>query len=143
MENCSALCKPPVSLYLRPPNTSDEWKKVSDKNVNNVKQARRNQCSRRQTYCSGFFQRFRNPWLWLQKFLWPCAISYLCCKNVGQYNSKNDSKVLIKSEMVQKFEERSFDFPEVESLERCLVRELVYCLVGDEIFSLKLQLIRP
>ena len=69
VETCSTLCKPPVSLYLWPSNTSDEWKKVSDKNVNNVKQARRNQCSRRQTYCSGFFQRFRNPWLWLQKFL--------------------------------------------------------------------------
>ena len=55
-----------------------------------------------------------------------CAINYLWCKNcttvdVGQYSSNNDSTVLIKSEVGQKFEERSFDLLKVESLERYLV----------------------
>ena len=42
--------------------------------------------------------------------------------DVGRYGSKNDSGVLINSEMNQKFEESSFDLPEVKSLEQCLVR---------------------
>ena len=42
--------------------------------------------------------------------------------DVGRYDSKNDSGVLINSEMNQKFEESSFDLPEVKSLEQCIVR---------------------
>ena len=41
--------------------------------------------------------------------------------DVGQYGSKNDSGVLINSEMNQKFEESSFDFPKVKSLEKYLI----------------------
>ena len=63
--------------------------------------------------------------------------------DVGQYSSKNDRWVVINSEMGKKFEQRSFDLREVESLERCHVGQLGYCLVGDEIFPLYLQLIRP
>ena len=63
--------------------------------------------------------------------------------DVGKYGSKNDSGVLINSEMNKKFEESSFDLPKVKSLEQCLVRWLAYYLVGDEILPLKLQLIRP
>ena len=41
--------------------------------------------------------------------------------DLGKYGSKNDSGVLINSEMNEKFEESSFDLPKVESLEQCLV----------------------
>lgn len=41
--------------------------------------------------------------------------------DVGQCGSKTDSGVVINSEMGKKFEQRSFDLHEVESLERCLV----------------------
>ena len=41
--------------------------------------------------------------------------------DVGKYSSKNDSGVLINSEMNQKFEESSFDFPKVKSLEKYLI----------------------
>ena len=58
--------------------------------------------------------------------------------DVGKYGSKNDSGILINSEMRQKFEEISFHLPEVESLEGCPVGELPYYLVGDRIFPLKL-----
>ena len=41
--------------------------------------------------------------------------------DAGQCGSKNDSGVVINSEMGKKFEQRSFDLHEVEILERCLV----------------------
>ena len=63
--------------------------------------------------------------------------------DVGQYGSNNDSGVLINSEMSQKFEERSFDLPEAESLGGCPAGESPSYLVGDEIFRLKLWLMSP
>ena len=40
--------------------------------------------------------------------------------DIGQYGSKNDSGVVINSKIGKKFEQRSFDLHQVESLERCL-----------------------
>ena len=40
--------------------------------------------------------------------------------DIGQYDSNNDSGVLLNSEMGQKFEESSIDLPEAESLEDTL-----------------------
>ena len=63
--------------------------------------------------------------------------------DVRQYGSNNDSGVLNNSEMDQKFEESSFDLPEAGGLGGCPVGELPYYFVGDEIFPLKLWLMRP
>ena len=110
----------------------------------NVEHAARNRSFRRQTYCYGLFQRFRNTRLYSLVLLALCDAKYnFSMLVVEQYGSNNDSRVMINSEMGQEFEGSSFDLPKAEGSEGCPVGELPYYLVGYEIFPLKLWLMHP
>ena len=63
--------------------------------------------------------------------------------DVGQYDSNNDSGVIFHSNMGVYFEDRSNNMPQPESVEGCHFDPLPYFLVGDEIFPLKIWLMRP
>ena len=110
----------------------------------NVEHAARNRSFRRQTYCYGLFQRFRNTRFYSLVLLALCDAKYNSTRLVvEQYGSNNDSRVMINSEMGQEFEGSSFDLPKAEGSEGCPVGELPYYLVGYEIFPLKLWLMHP
>eukprot|EP00794_Sanderia_malayensis_P001157 gene1157-525_t len=63
--------------------------------------------------------------------------------DVGQFGSNNDSGVLLNSEIGQQFEEKCIKIPKSEKITGCLLTEVPYYLVGDEIFPLKQWLMRP
>ena len=110
----------------------------------NMEHTARNRNFRRQTYCYGLFQRFRNPRFYSLVLLALCDAKYnFTMLVVEQYGSNNDIRVMINSEIGQEFEGSSFDLPTAEGSEGCPVGELLYYLVGDEIIPLKLWLIHP
>lgn len=63
--------------------------------------------------------------------------------DLGQYGSNNDSGVLSHSEMGQCFDEGSLFVPDESDIEGTETFKLPYYLVGDEIFPLKVWLMRP
>lgn len=63
--------------------------------------------------------------------------------DLGQYGSNNDSGVLLRSEINQRFQSETLNIPEPTSLEGCNYDPLPFFLVGDEIFPLKTCLMRP
>ena len=63
--------------------------------------------------------------------------------DIGQYDSTNDSSVLNNSEMGKAFEDGSMSLPQPEHLPGCRLPQLLFYLVGDEIFALKPWLLRP
>ena len=63
--------------------------------------------------------------------------------DVGQYGSNNDARLQANSSTGQKVEAGEMNIPPPRHLESCSFDPLPYYLVGDEIFPLKIWLIRP
>ena len=63
--------------------------------------------------------------------------------DVGQYGSSNDCGVLNNSEMGHRFQNGQLNLSDSEYLEGCNFDPLPYFLVGDEIFPIKIWLMRP
>ena len=73
-----------------------------------------------------------------------CDASYnFTLIDIGQYGSNNDSGVLARSEIGQRFASGSMHLPAPATLEGCCYDPLPYYLLGDEIFPLKTYLMRP
>lgn len=63
--------------------------------------------------------------------------------DIGNYRSNNDSGVLSRSEIAERFEDGSINLPQPTSVDGCSYDPLPYYMVGDEIFPLKTWLMRP
>ena len=63
--------------------------------------------------------------------------------DAGQYGSNNDAGVLANSSIGQKIEAGKMNIPPPRHLDGCSFDPLPYYLVGDEIFPLKIWLMRP
>ena len=135
--------------YVNTPTSSDEWLAVSKQfevkwNLPHVIGA-----------INGKHIRMRSPdntgsLYYNYKVFFSMVLLAVCDANycftmfdLGQYRSKNDSGVLMNSELGKKLEQGTLSIPQATSLDGCLYDPLPYFLVGDEIFPLKTYLMRP
>ena len=61
VETCDAVYEALAPIYLRSPNTKEEWREISDQYTEILNMPHVSVCFRRQTYCYGLPQRFRKP----------------------------------------------------------------------------------
>ena len=147
-KTCEAIWKVLSQIYLRSPSTEQEWKQI----------------------CNNFEEMWNLPhWIgaidgkhieiecpkksgskyFNYKGFFSLVLLAICdvkhCftfVDIGQYGSGNDSEVLKPSHMGKCFEGNSLNVPEGSKIPGTDV-ELPYFLVGDEIFPLKIWLMRP
>jgi len=65
---------------------------------------------------------------------------YICRYRIGSYGRDNDAAVFSQTEFAMGFENGNFPVPELSSVGGYM---LPYVLVGDEIFPLKIWLMKP
>ena len=63
--------------------------------------------------------------------------------DIGSYGSNNDSGIFKNSKMGKLFENNKMHVPEASTKMGCKFEPLPYFLLGDEIFPLKLRLMKP
>ena len=135
--------------YLKPPSSKEEWLSISS----GVED------SRNFSHCLGAIDgkhiRIECPKLigsyyYNYKGFYSIVLLAICGSNycftlfdLGHCDSNNDSGVLVKSEMGELIETQRIGIPDPAKHSTCDFDPLPYFLVGDEIFSLKIWLMRP
>ena len=147
-EVCSAIYEALSNIYLKPPSSAEEWKRISNDfdmlwNMPHVIGAIDGKHIAMDCPKGTGSQYYNYKGFFSLVLLAVCDARYsFTMVDVGQYGSNNDSGVMLNSEMGQRFDEDSLSIPPAEKLPGCDV-ELSYYLVGDEIFPLKTWLMRP
>ena len=148
-ETCKAIYDVLTPTYVNSPKSADEWLAISEQfeikwNLPHVIGA-----------LDGKHIRIRSPdntgsLYYNFKGFFSIVLLGVCDANycftmfdMGQYGSNNDSGVLIGSEMGKKLEQGALNIPCATTLNGCLYDPLSYYLVGDEIFLLKIYIMRP
>ena len=145
---CDAIYQVLSPLYLKPPTTIEEWKKISEDfediwNMPHVIGALDGKHIAMDCPKNSGTQDYNYKGFFSLNLLAICDARYnFTMVDVGQYGSNNDSGVLLNSEMGQNFEDSLFKVPPEENVKNSTF-ELPYYLVGDEIFPLKTWLMRP
>ena len=148
-ETCEAIGDSLKDLYLKPPTCPEEWKTISKEfeevwNFPHVLGAIdgkhiRIQCP---NLSGTLFHNYKGCFSII--LLAVCNADYcFTLYDIGSYGSNNDSGVLANSMMGRMLEDNRLKVPIPEKLDGCKCEPLPYFLVGDEIFPLKLWLIRP
>ena len=148
-DTCAAIYTALSPIYLRPPNSENDWLKISaefeeiwdfphvlgaidGKHINIECPA--NTGSLYHNY-KGFFSIV---------LLAVCDAKYcFTAIDVGQYGSNNDAGVLSNSAMGMMIADNKINFPKGRTIQGCGYESLPYFLVGDEIFPLKEWMMRP
>ena len=148
-ETCEAIYNILAPIYLKPPSSPQEWKKISKEfeetwNLPHVIGAIDGKHIRVK-YPAGSGTLYHN-----YKGFFSIILLAVCDANygftmidIGEYGSNNDSGVLLRSEINRKFENGSVNLAQPSTLEGCKLDPLPYYMVGDEIFPLKNWLMRP
>lgn len=148
-ETCDALYTVLAPVYLCPPTSHADWKKIANKfeetwNLPHVVGALdgkhiRIRCP---AETGTLFHNYKG--FFSLVLLAACDADYcFTVIDIGQYGSNNDSSVLNNCEIGKRFESGAINLPSPETLEGCNFDPLPYYMVGDEIFPLKTWLMRP
>ena len=148
-ETCSAIYSALPTLYLKPPNSSEDWLKIVKDfediwNLPHVVGAIdgkhiRIKCP---SQAGTLYHNYKG--FFSVAMLAVCDARYCFTMiDIGQYGSNNDSGVLLRSEINNRFENGSLDLPQPTAVQGCKFDPVPYFLVGDEIFPLKSWLMRP
>ena len=148
-ETCDAIYTSLAPIYLKPPQSKDDWLKLAKEfedewNLPHVVGAIdgkhiRIQCPSK---TGSLFHNYKG--FFSMVLLAVCDAKYCFTMiDLGQYGSNNDSGVLLRSEINDRFERGTLNLPEPATLNGCKFNPLPYFMVGDEIFPLKTWLMRP
>ena len=145
---CVALYDVLSPIYLKPPSTKNEWRKISNDfeslwdlphcigaiDGKHIGIDCPKKTGTKYFNYKGFFSII---------LMAVCDAKYnFTLFDVGQYGSSNDSGALKVSEFGKAFDKHLFNYPDSEKILGCS-KDLPFFLVGDEIFPLKDWLMRP
>ena len=148
-ETCQAIFDALSEAYLKSPACPEDWRKIASDffqlwNMPHVISALDGKHVRiRCPYNSGSL--YHNYKGFFSIVLLACCDAKYCFTmfDIGQYGSNNDSGVLLRSEIGQKFTAQQMNLPQPITFPGCTFDPLPYYMVGDEIFPLKEWLMRP
>ena len=148
-ECCETIYQVPLEKYLQSPKSPEEWKTIAQqlKDTWNMPHAIgaidgkhvRIKCPKS---TESLYHNYKEFFSLVLPAI--CDANY-CFKlfDVGQYDSNNDSSVIIHSNMGGYFEDHSNNIPQPESVEGCDFDPLPHFLVEDELFLLNTWLMQP
>ena len=148
-ETCKALSHGLQPLYMSAPENEEQWKKNSQ-DFKNLWQFPhvfsaidgKHVVIEAPAKSGTLFHNYKGTFSIVR--LAVCDAKYnFTVIGVGQYVSNNDSGVLAESEIGSAFENNTLKIPPCEVVKGTDDLEIPYFLVGDEIFPLKLWLMRP
>ena len=147
-ETSEAIVKVLQPIYMSPPSSSDDWKKIAAEfeeiwqfpHVLGAIDGKHVQIEA-PAHSGTLYHNYKGFFSIVLLAICDAKYNFILV-DVGQYGSNNDSGVLAHSAMGNAFENNTLNLPENEKFgEKQL--DLPYFLLGDEIFPLKPWLMRP